>query len=181
MIKWRKGNRQKNNSLAIKQSQGPFSSFSRVIDNILSDILWVIFQYWNSYQVGEVNQMLPTSMFITPDWLESEGWWRWLPITLSPTNQKHTHKLITHPTTPPRSHLVFKNLPLKVFREFGSFEHEWSEVAQSCLTLCDPMDSGLHQAPPSMGFSRQEYWSGLPFPSPGNLPDLGIEPRSPAL
>ena len=36
-----------------------------------------------------------------------------------------------------------------------------------------------HQAPPSMGFSRQEYWSGLPFPSPGNLPDPGIEPGSP--
>ena len=38
-----------------------------------------------------------------------------------------------------------------------------------------------HQAPPSRGFSRQEYWSGLPFPSPGDLPDPGIEPRSPAL
>ena len=37
-----------------------------------------------------------------------------------------------------------------------------------------------HQAPPFMGFSRQEYWSGLPFPS-GDLPDPGIEPRSPAL
>ena len=38
-----------------------------------------------------------------------------------------------------------------------------------------------HQAPPSMGFSRQEYWSGLPFPSPGDLPNQGIEPGSPAL
>ena len=38
-----------------------------------------------------------------------------------------------------------------------------------------------YQAPPSMGFSRQEYWSGLPFPSPGDLPDPGIESRSPAL
>ena len=38
-----------------------------------------------------------------------------------------------------------------------------------------------YQAPPSMGFSRQECWSGLPFPSPGALPDPGIEPRSPAL
>ena len=38
-----------------------------------------------------------------------------------------------------------------------------------------------HQAPLSMGFSRQEYWSGLSFPSPGDLPDPGIEPRSPAL
>ena len=56
-----------------------------------------------------------------------------------------------------------------------------SEVAQSCPTLCDPMDSSLHQAPPSMGFFRQEYWSGLPFPSSGNLPDPGIKPRSPAL
>ena len=37
------------------------------------------------------------------------------------------------------------------------------------------------QAPLSMGFSKQEYWSGLPFPSPRDLPDLGIEPRSPAL
>ena len=37
------------------------------------------------------------------------------------------------------------------------------------------------QAPLSMGFSEQEYWSGLPFPSPGDLPNPGIEPRSPAL
>ena len=46
-------------------------------------------------------------------------------------------------------------------------------VAQSCLTL--------YQAPLSMGFSRQGYWSGEPFPPPGDLPDPGIEPVSPAL
>ena len=40
---------------------------------------------------------------------------------------------------------------------------------------------GAHQAPPSIGFSRQEYWSQLPFPSPGDLPDPGTEPRSPTL
>ena len=38
-----------------------------------------------------------------------------------------------------------------------------------------------HQAPPSMGFSRQEYWSGLPCPPPGDLCHLGIKPESPAL
>ena len=38
-----------------------------------------------------------------------------------------------------------------------------------------------YKAPPSMGFSRQEYWSGLPFPSPGDLPNPGTEPRSPVL
>ena len=43
------------------------------------------------------------------------------------------------------------------------------------------MDCVAHQAPLSMGFSRQEYWSGLPYPSPGDLPDPGIEPGSPAL
>ena len=39
----------------------------------------------------------------------------------------------------------------------------------------------VYQASPSMGFSRQEYWSGLPFPSPGDLPDPRVEPGSPAL
>ena len=53
-------------------------------------------------------------------------------------------------------------------------------VTKSCLTLCNPMSysplgSSVH------GFSRQEYWSGLPFPSPRDLPYPGIEPRSPAL
>ena len=55
-----------------------------------------------------------------------------------------------------------------------------SEVAQLCPTLCD-LWTVAHKAPPSMGFSRQEYWSGLPFPSPGDLPDPGVEPRSPTL
>ena len=41
--------------------------------------------------------------------------------------------------------------------------------------------TAAHQAPPSMGFSRQEYWSGMPFPSPGDVPNPGIEPRSPTL
>ena len=51
---------------------------------------------------------------------------------------------------------------------------------RECPTLCDPTDCS-HQAPLSMGFSRPEYWSGLLFPSPGDLPSPGIEPRSPAL
>ena len=50
---------------------------------------------------------------------------------------------------------------------------------QVCLTLCNTMDCNP-QAPLSMGFPRLEYRSGLPFPSPGNLPDLGIKPLSPS-
>ena len=53
-------------------------------------------------------------------------------------------------------------------------------VAMSYLILAIPWTVSC-QALLSMGFSRQEYWSGLPFPSPGDLPDPGIEPRSPAL
>ena len=49
--------------------------------------------------------------------------------------------------------------------------------------MCESLRSWTvaYQASLSMGFSRQEYWSGLPFPSPGGLPDPGIEPSSPAL
>ena len=53
-------------------------------------------------------------------------------------------------------------------------------VAQSCLTLWGPMDCNL-PGPLFMEFSRQEYWSGLLFPTPGDLPGQGIEPESPAL
>ena len=56
-----------------------------------------------------------------------------------------------------------------------------SEVKSlSCVRLFAAPWTVAYQAPLSMGFSRQEYWSGLPFPSPGDLPHPGIKPRSPA-
>ena len=60
----------------------------------------------------------------------------------------------------------------------------YSEVKVNSLSrvrLFATLWTVAHQAPLSMGFSRQGYWSGLPFPSPGDLPDPGIEPRSPTL
>ena len=50
--------------------------------------------------------------------------------------------------------------------------------AQLCLTLCDPLNCSP-QAPLSMGFPEQEYWSGLPFLTPGDLPESETEPDSP--
>ena len=53
-------------------------------------------------------------------------------------------------------------------------------VAQLCLTLCISMDCN-QPGSSVLEFPRREYWSGLPFPTPGYLPDPGIEPASPAL
>ena len=56
-----------------------------------------------------------------------------------------------------------------------------SEVKSLSVQLFATPWTVTYQAPWSMGFSRQEYWSGLPFPSPGDLPNPGIKPKSPAL
>ena len=62
---------------------------------------------------------------------------------------------------------------------FGYTDKLCCLVSKSCLTLCDPMDCN----PPASsvhGISQAKYWSGLPFPSPGDLPDPAIKPTSPA-
>ena len=56
-----------------------------------------------------------------------------------------------------------------------------SDQSLSRVRLLATPWTAAHQAPPSMGFSRQEYWRGLSFPSPEDLPNPGIEPRSPTL
>ena len=66
-----------------------------------------------------------------------------------------------------------------VFCLFSQTKLFWVR-AQSCLPLCNPGSVAL-QAPLSVGFSRQEYWSELPFPPPEDLPNPGIKPVSPAL
>ena len=83
--------------------------------------------------------------------------------------------------------VMTKNVSRCCQRSYGSQNCPWwratrlevSEVVQSCATLCNPW-TVAHQAPLSMELPRQQYWSGLPFPFPGDLPVLGIEPRSPA-
>ena len=72
---------------------------------------------------------------------------------------------------PVKKHFSFSELVMPpVF-----MRHAWVRVKslQTSLTLCDPMD---HQAPLSMGFSRHEYWSGLSYPPPGDLPNQGSNP-----
>ena len=86
----------------------------------------------------------------------------------SPAYQYKSDRIILHP--------LFCHLcTLYCLRQFSSVQ-SLSRVR----LFAAPWTVAL-QASPSMGFSRQEYWSGLPFPSPGDLPDPGIEPGSPTL
>ena len=70
----------------------------------------------------------------------------------------------------------YQKVSISLLSSIRGWSESESEVAQSCQTLCDPIDSSLSQALLSMGFSRQEYWNGLPFPSLGNLPTQGSNP-----
>ena len=76
------------------------------------------------------------------------------------------------------NHYIFQ--AFKITKPATLLDSSSSTVAKSCLT---PLTKWIvaGQAPLSMEFSRQEYWSGLPFPSPGDLPNPGIELRSPTL
>ena len=85
-----------------------------------------------------------------------------------------------------------RNIIICIYQKKGSIhiQKDWTETtllmtqmpmlhSQACLTLCDPKNCVACQATQSMGLHRQEYWSGLPFPSPGDLPNPGKEPVSP--
>ena len=71
--------------------------------------------------------------------------------------------------------------PISIYSNYLDWRVLARSVAQLCLTFCHPMDCSspvscvAHQAPLSMGFPRQEYWSGLPFPSPGDRSNPGIK------
>ena len=84
------------------------------------------------------------------------------------------------PVTQTSLHLIFIASFNRHFFHIFKISLFMCVCAQSCPILCNPIDLAC-QASLSMKFSRQKYWSGLPFPSPGYLPDPGIEPRSPVL
>ena len=74
---------------------------------------------------------------------------------------------------------MIENLCNHFFKKFCVWK--WKYLLLGCVWLSATPWTVARQAPLSMKFSRQEYWSGVPFPSPEDLPDLGIEPGSPAL
>ena len=105
-----------------------------------------------------------------------QEYWRELPLPIPGdlpdpgTELESWHLLHWQADSLPLSHL-----------ESPSTVHTHTQKSLSRVRLFATPWIVAHQAPQSMGFSRHEYWSGLPFPSPGDLPDPGIEPGSPAL
>ena len=100
--------------------------------------------------------------------------------SLSITNSRNLLKLVSIKSVMPCNHLILCHpllLPPSIFPSIRVFSNE---SAKSCLTLAVRWTVAL-QAPLSVRFPRQEYWSELAFPSSGDLPDPGIEPPSPAL
>ena len=94
------------------------------------------------------------------------SWFFLGPLQSTPTlGSLHLLFILPGPPCPPQPHDQWK-VEVKLLSRVRLFVTPWTVA---------------HQAPPSMGFPRQEYWSGLPFPLPGDLPDPGIKPRSPAL
>ena len=80
------------------------------------------------------------------------------------------------------AHRIYKNRPDSLLNpNTEDLKCKVKVKSFSCVQIFGTPWTGAHQAPPSMEFFRQEYWSGLPFPSPEDLPHPGIEPGSPAL
>ena len=80
-----------------------------------------------------------------------------------------------------KGHLLVKKKKMKKQQQVPNIKMKVKVKSLSPVRFFTTAWTVAHQAPLSMGFSRQEYWSGVPFPSPGHLPDPGIKPRSPAL
>ena len=103
-------------------------------------------------------------------------------LSLSAT-AREAHGPQQRPTAAKINEYNFKIIIKSLFKKKKQNEKH-SACTLSCSVVSDSFQTlwtAACHAPPTMGFSSQKYWSGLPFPSPGDLPNLGMEPVSPAL
>ena len=135
----------------------------------------VFFPHWESKQLTSTTnaQPKPTDLFFSS-----------LHLSCSHNYHQFSNSMVRN-SIMNTQYRVFTHKYMKLIHWF---RHDWLEdhilpkvkLFSRIWLLATPW-TVAHQAPPSMGFSRQEYWSGSPFPSPGDLPYSGIEPGSPAL
>ena len=109
-----------------------------------------------------------------------QAFWSLRIAHVTSANQRTVHEWIAYHVAP-LPHQAFQNTLLKTSGELGVWGARKKVKSLSGVRLFETPWTVAYQASPSMGFSRQEYWSGLLFPSPEDLPDPRIEPRSPAL
>ena len=144
--------------------------------------IWL--EFWSQERLFRAKVLEPSKMVWQPDsflckdwgsWKDSPFWTalRWAsPIVQQPlclvSRTKENHWSLIIQVRMARSGPFLVRMKVKV----NSFSPSWLFVTLWTVA---------HHSASSMGFSRQEYWSGLPFPSPGDLPDSGIKPGSPAL
>ena len=105
-----------------------------------------------------------------PFYLSKNCMYTYIPIFGLPSHQGH-HRALSRVPSAIQEVIVELSILHMPACKLSHFSH---------VQLCNPMDCSSPY-PPSMGFPRQEYWSGLPFPSPGDLPGPGIEPGFPTL
>ena len=123
---------------------------------------------------------------VVSDSLRAHGLSRQAPLSMGFSRQKYWsggHSLLQGILLTQGSNLGLLNRRRILSELLGKPQDECGGggvVAKSCLTLAILWTAAC-LSPLPMGFSRQEYWSGLPFPSPGDLPDPGIKPGSPTL
>ena len=137
----------------------------------LSGLLLPKCQFFPSLELRTCSHPLP---ILVPHCSSPASTKDWALFSTNKSRQKQNKKPTPKQTKNPN--------PLKTARRTGVRAKKVRVlVTQSCLTLCTPLDCVAHHSPLSMEFSRQGYWSGLPFPSPGDLPDPGVKPEPPAL
>ena len=128
-----------------------------------------LFANWTSYPAfSEVCALeMDSTLTISENGTFLQCWWEWkLVQPLWKTVWRFFRKLKIKMLYDPAIPLPGMKVRVKLLSRVRLFATPWTVA---------------HQAPPSMGFSRQKYWSGLPLPSPGDLPNPGIHPGSPTL
>ena len=109
-----------------------------------------------------------------------DKWWS-ICVVVPLTNKSGKLKFNVKSIIPMETLAYWYKIACEIQRTIGYFLQALLKVKSlSCVQLFVTPWTGAYQTPPSMEFCRQEYWSGLPSPSPGDLPNPGIKPRSPA-
>ena len=137
----------------------------------------------NTFEIITIN--FPKFTFCVDPDLTASKWWNWILNSGRFQNLEARCNIASQysPNICDRNSFIMQRSPLPLAVGFWKGKHKspcLRSVPQSCPTLVTSWTVAC-QTPLSMGFSRQKYWSGLPFPSPRDLPEPGIKPASPIL